>query len=685
MTDAARLTGAKLGNYRLERMLGRGRMGVVYLARDEALLRPTAVKILSWEIEDHEGQDPQAWFLAEARNVARINHPHVVQIYGVAKHPPHCYIAMEYVPGMGADSWMQDHGPFPARRATEILLQTALALQAAHDAGVVHRDIKPGNLLITGDGAVKLGDFGMALHVASAHAGGRVRAGTPFYTAPEIWCGQTAAPASDLYALGATYYHLLTGNPPFQAANLETLIAAHLNAPLPDHPLLADTPEACWELLRRCLAKSPKERFESAQALSWEARGLLKALNGSASSSQPLSHTMPAAACSGPARTPDAHEVGATPKASRIQHAGDARNILDALKIDPTPKVDPAPKINAPLVAKAAVEQGWWVGLGFDRKPFSELELGEAPYPGEPFAGLWVELLHAFDDAPGEQDSVPARSPRGPLAGNTAGTVLLSGRSGSGRTTLVRRLATEHEPFAPVAYVDLARELEPNLTASRKTWALIRRSFGLLSVPSPNSRELDSLLDQLGHLRPDQSAPALLILDGFEPRHFSRADLALLLRAARATRALRIVLVGGPDLVAQMRECDLWEPRCLAGILTVPPLSAGQTLRYTTDWLRATRAPDRNVILFTPDASLILAHRGEGNLALINRGATSMLRIAQEENRRVLSSWHAWVAAGGSGEALSASPSPPRPWPSAEVLEIINRGRRDAGLPVRSR
>ncbi|HET9954079.1 MAG TPA: serine/threonine-protein kinase [Polyangiaceae bacterium] len=277
--DAESLIGQKLGNFRLERVLGLGRMGVVYLARDEALLRPTAVKILSWRLPEQHGLDPEAWFLAEARNAARINHPNVVQIYGVAKHIQQCYIAMEYVTGMAADAWLKKDVRFSVQRATEILIQSASALQAAHDAGVVHRDIKPGNLLITSDGVAKLGDFGMALSVAAEPRAGQVRAGTPFYTAPEIWRGQAASVASDIYALGATYFQLVTGHLPLNANTLEELIAAHLNAPLPDpQQYVPDLPGECVRIIQHCLQKSPTERFTSAQALSWEARGLLREL-----------------------------------------------------------------------------------------------------------------------------------------------------------------------------------------------------------------------------------------------------------------------------------------------------------------------------------------------------------------------------------------------------------------------
>ncbi len=160
--DLTALAGMKLGNYRLERLVGRGRMGVVYLAKDEALLRATAIKVLSWSATDAKGQDPVQWFLAEARLVARINHPRVVQIYGAARQGDYCYIAMEYVPGRSAEA-MVTRGALPPELATDILVQAASALHAAHRSGVVHRDVKPANLLVGDDGVTKLGDFGMAL------------------------------------------------------------------------------------------------------------------------------------------------------------------------------------------------------------------------------------------------------------------------------------------------------------------------------------------------------------------------------------------------------------------------------------------------------------------------------------------------------------------------------------------
>jgi hypothetical protein len=272
VTDALHLAGRKLGNYRLHRILGRGNMGVVYLATDEALLRPTAVKVMTWAPEAH---DPEAWFLAEARSVAKLNHPAVVQIYGAARHGAHCYLAMEYVEGVSADVMVARGGPCSAERATEIIVQVASALEAAHALGVVHRDVKPANLLIGADGAAKLGDFGMAISDRRAAPAGE-RAGTPQYLAPEIWRGERATPASDLYALGATYYFLLTGRPPFDAATVDALAAAHQRHELELPAVLTGPAAACLRIIRRCLAKAPSDRYASAAAVARDARSLMR-------------------------------------------------------------------------------------------------------------------------------------------------------------------------------------------------------------------------------------------------------------------------------------------------------------------------------------------------------------------------------------------------------------------------
>jgi serine/threonine-protein kinase len=370
VNDSLNLAGAKLGNYRLLRILGRGNMGVVYLATDEALLRPTAVKVLTWSPAEH---DPEAWFLAEARSVARLNHPSVVQIYSVARHGPHRYIAMEYVEGVSAEVMVTRKGPFSAERATEVILQLAAALELAHASGIIHRDVKPGNILIKADGIAKLGDFGMAVSALRVPRS-EVRAGTPHYFAPEIWRGEPATIATDIYALGATYYYLLTGRPPLDGATIAGLSAAHQRQEVVAPPeLAADVAAACMRVVRRCMAKSPAERFESARAVAWETRGVLRELESPwlVVQSEP---------------TP--------PDPSRTRR----------------PKTMP-PALREPDPA--------WQARGFRYEPFTDLDPREPPYRGAPFDGLRRELATQLapsgstviiSGAPGSGRSVLARS-----------------------------------------------------------------------------------------------------------------------------------------------------------------------------------------------------------------------------------------------------------------------------------
>jgi len=330
--DLARLVGMKLGNYRLERVIGRGRMGVVYQATDEALLRPTAIKVMAWDPVEARGHDPVQWFLSEARAVARINDQRVVQIYGAARQGDWCYIAMELVPGRSAETLLEEGGRLRPELATDILLQAASALAAAHRSGVIHRDVKPGNLLLGPGGITKLSDFGMALGTHGARGGpARVRAGTPFYTAPEVWRGGGATAASDVYSLGATYFHLLTGRPPFPGLDLAAVEQAHLTVPPPDpRELVPGLPASCTALVRRALAKVPAERQPSAQELMRDGKRVLEELGvaePAARRSAPsiaATPAAPAAATSAPAGAAPGGPARRGPNPNPITSDGDA-------------------------------------------------------------------------------------------------------------------------------------------------------------------------------------------------------------------------------------------------------------------------------------------------------------------------------------------------------------------------
>jgi hypothetical protein len=350
--DLTRLVGLKLGNYRLERLIGRGRMGVVYLANDEALLRPTAIKLLSWKAADAQGQDPVKWFLGEARMVARINHPRVVQIYGAARQGEHCYIAMEYVVGRSAEAIVGE-GPLAPELATDILLQAAAALHAAHSSGIIHRDVKPANLLVGPDGVTKLGDFGMALGSADLAVGNaHIRVGTPYYAAPEIWAGAKASASSDIYSLGATYFHLLAGRPPYPGPGVAQVEQAHLRSPIPDpREFVPSLPASCAALVARALAKEPGERHESALVLLWEGRKVLQDLVA---------------------------ETGASPVSpERFEHA-----------FSPLPTAGPR---RSPPVAPECLR----IALGFVHRPFCDVAPHEAAISAPP-ANAGTEELDAY-------------------------------------------------------------------------------------------------------------------------------------------------------------------------------------------------------------------------------------------------------------------------------------------------
>jgi serine/threonine protein kinase len=206
------------GRYRIERVLGRGAMAVVYLAHDEELQRPVAIKILA----DHLGTDEnvRTRFLREARLASRLSHPNVVRVYDANAAGSRLFIVMEHVPGSTlAESHSLSHD-----EAVELVLQACAGLQHAHEAGLVHRDVKPANLLLREDGVLKIADFGIARAADATELTKQgTILGTAAYLAPEQAAGEQVGPPADIYSLGAVLYELLTGRPPFQVDSLAEL------------------------------------------------------------------------------------------------------------------------------------------------------------------------------------------------------------------------------------------------------------------------------------------------------------------------------------------------------------------------------------------------------------------------------------------------------------------------------
>jgi len=243
-----------------------GGMGEVWLAHDEVLHRDVAVKYLKREYADDEGARTR--FLHEARNAAGLQHPGIATVYDFGESELQDdvpFLVMEYVDGQTLSDLLAGGQRLDPERAREIVAQAASALAEAHSAGVVHRDVKPGNLMITADGTVKITDFGIARAAdgMTLTETGQIL-GTPSYISPEQAQGQPATTASDVYALGVVLFECLTGRRPFQADTPVAIALAHVREPVPDLP--DDVPESLAAVARRALAKHPEERYPDAGA-----------------------------------------------------------------------------------------------------------------------------------------------------------------------------------------------------------------------------------------------------------------------------------------------------------------------------------------------------------------------------------------------------------------------------------
>ncbi len=253
--------------YALSRPLGGGGMAKVYLAHDEVLDRDVAIKLLREQFAGDEEFVER--FKREAQSAAALSHPHIVQIYDRGRSEGgEYYIAMEYVPGGTLKDRLVGAGRLDPDEAAGVAEQVADALSAAHEKGVVHRDIKPQNVLVTRSGDVKVADFGIARAASSSVTTTSAVMGTAGYMSPEQARGETVGPASDLYSLGVVLYEMLTGNLPYEAESPMALAMRHVSeparSPREDNP---EVPEALDAITTRLLAKSPEARYPSADAL----------------------------------------------------------------------------------------------------------------------------------------------------------------------------------------------------------------------------------------------------------------------------------------------------------------------------------------------------------------------------------------------------------------------------------
>jgi WD40 repeat protein/tRNA A-37 threonylcarbamoyl transferase component Bud32 len=267
---------SRVGDYEILQELGRGGMGVVLKARDVKLNRFVALKmIVSGRFA---GSEERERFQREAESVARLHHPHIVQIYAVAEHDGQPFVALEFVEG-GTLSGFLNHTPQPAPPAARLTELLARAIHYAHERGIVHRDLKPGNVLLAADGSPRVADFGLAkiLERDDDLTSPEAVLGTPSYMAPEQAAGrsrkQPLGPAVDVYALGAILYEMLTGRPPFRGETvLDTLQQVCTQEPIPPSRLQPRCPRDLETVCLKCLEKEPVRRYTSAGELAEDLR-----------------------------------------------------------------------------------------------------------------------------------------------------------------------------------------------------------------------------------------------------------------------------------------------------------------------------------------------------------------------------------------------------------------------------
>lgn len=313
--------GQTFAGYRIERLLGAGGMGEVYLAQDRDLPRPVALKLLGAAVAD----DPEvrARFLREADTAARLSHPNIVAVYARGRDEHRLWMAMQYIEGTDVSAVLKD-GPLRPDHAVRIIGETAKALDHAHRAGVLHRDVKPANILLEWGPhqQVYLADFGIAK--ALDHTSALTRTGEMYasfqYAAPEQFELGTVDQRADVYALGCTLYHMLTGELPYPGASTAQVINGHLNMPVP-RPSVRNpsVPTAFDHVIERALAKDARRRYHGCGELAAAAQ---QALNGTRTPN-PLTPPAPTTTVRAPApnRTPTA-QLTAPAKPRRRKRAG---------------------------------------------------------------------------------------------------------------------------------------------------------------------------------------------------------------------------------------------------------------------------------------------------------------------------------------------------------------------------
>ena len=265
---------SQLGRYEIVSELGQGAMGIVYKAKDPLIDRVVAIKTINLGLALDEKEEYEGRFYQEAKAAGRLNHPNIVTIYDVGKSGDVAYIAMEFLQGRELRDIMNDDGLLPVDQVLDIAAQVAQGLAYAHEHDIVHRDVKPSNIMVVRDGHAKLTDFGIARMASSAvHTQTGMVLGSPKYMSPEQVLGKALDQRSDIFSLGVMLYEMLTGESPFNGENVNAIMYQTLNAvPTPPSTLNPAVPDMANFILAKALAKKLEDRYQNAKDFSADLR-----------------------------------------------------------------------------------------------------------------------------------------------------------------------------------------------------------------------------------------------------------------------------------------------------------------------------------------------------------------------------------------------------------------------------
>ncbi len=320
----------RLGKYEIRGILGKGAMGTVYDGYDPRIERRVAIKTMPLpDPSDEEGAEGLARFKREAQAAGRLNHPNIVGVFDYGEDESVAYIVMEYAPGTELKKILDRGDRMPVPEALKIMDAVLEGLQFSHSRGVVHRDIKPGNIILADDGTIKIADFGIARVESSQMTQAGTIMGTPAYMSPEQFMGQTVDNRSDIYSAGAMFYQLLTGERPFDGGRTAIMHKVLNTEPPRPSDLSVTSPVALDAVVVRAMAKRPEQRFESATAFAQAIRDAMAARvpaapppaadDGDATMVRPSARPAPAAlpVVAPPVAVPPAAQVPAKPGGGR--------------------------------------------------------------------------------------------------------------------------------------------------------------------------------------------------------------------------------------------------------------------------------------------------------------------------------------------------------------------------------